>query len=190
MSEKKSKKFNDIKEIKVYYQSKIVLISNDLQLIRQIVVSSKQKKMFPFYDSNEDMKIFLAERKDEKYAALVMELAATLEHFLKAIYNLEHKKTFSYNRENQDKGAIIEKLELELSKKYSKNNFGKLKDIYKVRNEIAHQEFSLKSGKAIIPDHHKHKYYSKRSFNTEIKSSNLLTVFLEEATNYINSIEE
>lgn len=170
-----SKKINekDVEKIKERCLFLIDGIEEDLNSIVNISIQKKKDKKndkksvmaeifkeFPLLSNSDDnyLENLILSRKDRKYAALTIELASTMESFLRDLYETIEGKSFRKsendeispkhkNHKKQKKDSIIQILEKKLEDKITIRKKGSLYLLNKVRNEVIHGEFSLKKVK-------------------------------------------
>ena len=147
------------------------------------------KKQYPFLweatksEKGHELVDLILERKDRRYAALTIELASTMEYFLREIYYMREEIDFNVSEEGS---SSIKLLERELKSTISIKNSGKLYLLNHVRNQIIHGEFSLKKAKNLETV----KSMSKKIYgDKKVKSKEYLSDFINTAEMYIKNVE-
>lgn len=139
----------------------------------EIIKKTQKKKKSIFVDIFEDyeLKQLYLERKDKKYAALTIELYATIEQLLKKLHSLYYPQENYRNVSNEN---VILNLEKKLEKLSFINNTKLIADL---RKFIVHDEFSLKEAR---------KKHAKDFKNNK----SLFEKLLSDVNFYINSIKK
>lgn len=156
-------KKSEIKELKTAAKLEIELIENEYEEILKKTQKSKKNSQFQEFEDilgDEKIKELYIERKDRKYAALVIELYAILEQLLKKLYSLYNPDE---NYRNSSNNNVILDLERRLNLLDFKNNTKTLADL---RKFIVHDEFSLKSARK----KHAKKYKNNKELFTDLLS--------------------
>lgn len=157
-------------------------------------VMAKIFKEFPLLSSAGDnyLEELILSRKDKKYAALTIELASTMESFLRELYQSIEGKPFkkqddetSTKIKKQNKISTIQALEQKLENKITIGDKGTLDFLNNVRNKVVHGEFSLKEAKK----HSSVKRESKVKYGDEkVKSKKYISDFIATSRDYIDNV--
>ncbi|WP_431809164.1 hypothetical protein [Brevibacillus agri] len=120
--------------------------------------------------NNEEIRELYMERKDRKYASLVVELYALVEQTLKDFYATLKKEEYEKER---NKNVIVD-LESKLSEQLNFKNVDGFRKFTEIRNYIIHDAFSLKK--------------ARKNNEINMKSSELFLSLLEVCRGYIQGI--
>lgn len=150
---------------------------------------------FPLLSSADDdyLENLILSRKDRKYAALTIELASTMESFLRELYESIEGKPFK--KQNEDEITIkhkkqkaistIQALEYKLENRITIGDKGSLDFLNNVRNKVVHGHFSLKESKKhrSVQQASKEKYGDKK-----VKSQKYISDFISFSRDYIRNV--
>lgn len=199
-------KEKDVEKIKERCLFLIDGIEEDLNSIVNISIQKKKDKKndkksvmaeifkeFPLLSNSDDndLENLILSRKDRKYAALTIELASTMESFLRDLYKTVEGKEFkksendeiSLNHKNhkkQKKVSTIQILEKKLEDKITIRKKGSLYLLNKVRNEVIHGEFSLKKVKEDS--------LKKLGKKEKVKSKDYISKLIASSRDYIENV--
>lgn len=155
MSKKKSKgkehkevsKFDNISLLKKSSIDELKLLKLEFEHHKDVIRKAKHENPYfvKMIKEKEAEKLFI-KREDKKYASLIIEAFAIVEHFLKAIYKeiigLEYKNKTNGNK---SKTNFTKDIEGKLKGKVKFEN--NVDDLRLLRNKIVHNDFSLESNK-------------------------------------------